>query len=325
MRLHLRFALAVRLLVVALAILAGASAGAAPAAAQDACDGVWVVIDARELGGDQRTLCAPGAPANGLEALRAVGVSYTFVERVPGLVCTLDGLPDPCNGAPDDAYWAYWHAEAGGEWVYSNRGAGNRTPPPGSVEGWAFGAGEPPGRPPPAPSAAEPDPTPTSDPSPTPTTEPTASPTRDAEPSASSDPEDADAGGGAAASDDAGKAGGGGNDAADTDAADDAATSDAEDAGPDDTRTPQSDADVEADAGVDADAQVTADADVTPDVAATAEPDRERSADDEVAIDVAADGGGGGLPLGAIAGTAAVAGLAGAGVLRARRRDDLAD
>jgi hypothetical protein len=131
-----------------------------PAAAAD-CDGVWVVVDASRVGGGVTTRCAPGSHGSGLAALQAAGHSYTFVPRVPGMVCTVDGRPDPCNGAPTDAYWSYWHAPAGGSWTYSDRGAGNRQPAKGTVDGWAFGSGQPPGAAPPAPAPApEPEPPP---------------------------------------------------------------------------------------------------------------------------------------------------------------------
>lgn len=134
-----------------------------PASARPlSCAGVWVVVDATALGGQVTTRCAPGEPATGLDALTAAGHGYAFVPRNPGMVCTLDGRPQPCNGAPADAYWSYWHAEPGGGWVYATRGAGTRTPVPGGAEGWRFGDGStPPGTPPPAPSAPpEPDPAP---------------------------------------------------------------------------------------------------------------------------------------------------------------------
>ena len=121
------------------------------------CDGVWVVVDAREVGGSITTRCAPGDPDSGLAALRAAGHTYEFVPRVPGMVCTIDGRPDPCNGAPADAYWSYWHAEEGGTWTYASRGAGERDPQPGEVEGWAFGAGDPPGTSPPEPAGEDAD------------------------------------------------------------------------------------------------------------------------------------------------------------------------
>jgi hypothetical protein len=119
---------------------------AIPARAADPCDGVLVVVDARELGGGAAVGCAAGEPTTGLAALEAVGHTYAFLPTIPGLVCTIDGRPDPCNGLPDDAYWGYWHAPGpDGPWTYSTRGAGFRTPPVGSVEGWRFGDGsEPP-------------------------------------------------------------------------------------------------------------------------------------------------------------------------------------
>jgi hypothetical protein len=132
----------------------GADAAHAAHAAQR-CDGVWVVVDATRLRGGISTSCAAGEPSSGLAALTAAGHDYTPVPRFPGMVCTIDGRPDPCNGAPTDAHWSYWHASAGGDWEYASRGAGSRTPPRGSVEGWAFGAGQPPGRPPPGNSDAE--------------------------------------------------------------------------------------------------------------------------------------------------------------------------
>ena len=129
--------------------------GAVPPANAATCEGVWVVIDARDLGGSITTSCAPGAPGSGLAALEAAGHSYSFVPRIPGMVCTIDARPQPCNGAPADAYWSYWHAAAGGSWSYATRGAGTRAPGPGTVEGWRFGDGAaPPGIQPPDNSPA---------------------------------------------------------------------------------------------------------------------------------------------------------------------------
>lgn len=123
---------------------------ALPPASAATCEGVWVVIDARSLGGSITTSCAPGDPGSGLAALEGAGHSYSFVPRIAGMVCTIDAGPHPCNGAPADAYWSYWHAPAGGSWSYATRGAGNRDPAPGTVEGWRFGDGSaPPGVQPP--------------------------------------------------------------------------------------------------------------------------------------------------------------------------------
>ncbi|MFP4234957.1 MAG: hypothetical protein ACLFUG_08515, partial [Nitriliruptoraceae bacterium] len=52
-------------LAVVLASLLLVGPDVAPAAAAG-CEGVWVVIDARAIGGDLTTTCAPGDPASGL-------------------------------------------------------------------------------------------------------------------------------------------------------------------------------------------------------------------------------------------------------------------
>ncbi|ATE53872.1 hypothetical protein [Actinosynnema pretiosum] len=130
----------------------------APASAA-ACDGVTVVVDFGALGG-VRTGCAPGDPASGIAALNSAGFPHAYVPRQPGLVCQISALPSPCNGAPASAYWSYWHAPAGGSWTYSSSGAGSYDPAPGSVEGWSFGAGNPPALAPPAPPAPQPQPQP---------------------------------------------------------------------------------------------------------------------------------------------------------------------
>ena len=147
-------------LVVALASMLLLAGPGRTTAAADSCDGVWVVVDARAAGGTITTRCAPGDPTSGLEALTKAEHDYTFVPRIPGMVCTIDARPDPCNNAPADAYWSYWYAEAGATWAYATTGAGTRDPAPGSVEGWRFGDGTaPPGVAPPA-NAPEPEPAP---------------------------------------------------------------------------------------------------------------------------------------------------------------------
>ena len=154
---------AARYTIPALATLAVIAAG--PVAAQAAASpvvekagvtaactgtkGVTVVVDFTKLGGKIKTACDPTDPKTGLAALTGAGFTYTFVPRFPGFVCTINQLPNPCNGAPATAYWSYWHAKPLGKWVYSSTGAGTYNPKPGSVEGWAFGAGKPPGISPP--------------------------------------------------------------------------------------------------------------------------------------------------------------------------------
>jgi hypothetical protein len=140
--------------VAALAVLVAllAPAPGSPAMAAEDCDGVWVVVDARKVGGPLTTRCSPGDPSDGVQALEGAGHRVDYVPGQPGFICQLDQRPDPCPGVPpEDAYWSYWHAEPGGGWVYATSGAANRNPAPGTAEGWVFGDGSQPPPPPPAP------------------------------------------------------------------------------------------------------------------------------------------------------------------------------
>ncbi|GAA1800353.1 MAG: hypothetical protein LCH77_06145 [Actinobacteria bacterium] len=129
---------------------AGASAGsdaslARPAACPRA-SGVTVVVD---FGATERISCAPGDPTSGLAALKGAGFTVAMVQRFPGAVCRINNRPSPTVEAcvvmpPATKYWSYWHAPRGGKWTYSTSGSGSYNPKPGTVEGWAFGAGKPP-------------------------------------------------------------------------------------------------------------------------------------------------------------------------------------
>ncbi|ADD42780.1 hypothetical protein [Stackebrandtia nassauensis] len=139
------------LTVAALPPVVLADAPAAHAAVCSPGSGVSVIVDFGALG-SVKSGCASGAPSTGLKALSGAGFSYSYVPGQTGMVCRINSLPDPCpsGGPPVDKYWSYWVAERGGTWKYSSKGAGNRTPPVGSVDGWAFGAGKPPATAPPA-------------------------------------------------------------------------------------------------------------------------------------------------------------------------------
>jgi hypothetical protein len=148
-----------------LTVLVGAALAvpAAPVAAA-ACTsggGVTVVVDFASLGGGTQTRCATGDPSSGLAALRGAGFTPTRAAQEPGyFLCRIDGKPadDPCQRtSPADAYWSYWHAKPGGSWTYSSTGPADHDPAPGTVEGWAFGAGKPPSSAPPK-AAADPSP-----------------------------------------------------------------------------------------------------------------------------------------------------------------------
>ena len=139
-------------LMVAIAATGAGEIALAPTSEAAACGetkGVTVVVDDGLAGG---TLigCAAGDPTTGLDALLKSGHAYTFLPGQPGLVCTVNAKPDPCNNAPTNAYWSYWHAQPGGSWSYGTKGAGSHNPEPSSIDGWSFGSGKPPSSPPPA-------------------------------------------------------------------------------------------------------------------------------------------------------------------------------
>ena len=164
-----------RLAVVTLVAGAALAVPAAPSRAAE-CSGVPVVVDFASLGGGSRTGCAPGDPSSGITALRSAGFEPTRAAQQPGyFVCRIDGKPasDPCQRtSPADAYWSYWHARAGGSWTYSGVGPADHDPEPGTVEGWAFGAGKPPSTAPPPRAAASPSAQPSPQPSRLPSPQP---------------------------------------------------------------------------------------------------------------------------------------------------------
>jgi len=125
-------------------ILCALVAAIGPAAADPtACpDAIGVVVDP----GDQAApdfRCAPISQGTAEQALDAAGFTFAFRPGFPGMICQIDSVPDPCNGAPAHAYWSLWTLR-GGEWTYSRLGAGDATLAAGDITGWAFGAGAPP-------------------------------------------------------------------------------------------------------------------------------------------------------------------------------------
>jgi len=118
-----------------------AAAGAGTDGICPTAEGVTIVVDFQELGGGVQARCATGQIDSGFAALRAADIDYQPTARSGGFLCKIAGKPgnDPCmNPSPPTAYWSYWLAPRGGQWCFSSLGAGNRTPPPGTVEGWSF-------------------------------------------------------------------------------------------------------------------------------------------------------------------------------------------
>ncbi|MDE3205837.1 MAG: hypothetical protein KGQ66_16640 [Acidobacteriota bacterium] len=98
--------------------------------------------------------CAP-ASGTGYDAMTAAGfITAGTQEEGPAFVCRI-GLAstgpssfeptpaqDPCiNTPPLNAYWSYWHADAGqSTWSYTQLGVMSYRPPAGSITAWTFGA-----------------------------------------------------------------------------------------------------------------------------------------------------------------------------------------
>ena len=180
----------VRALVAGLLALGGLAPLAAAASAVDSApgecpdaQGVTVVVDFTDLGGDVVVRCVPGPLPDGMTGVRALRVAgFSVKGTIPygdAFVCRIQGRPaadedlsydgedyrEDCHGTPpQQAYWAYWYAEDGGSWRYSSQSAAARQVSEGGFEGWAFsldGTQQPaytPDRPNPPPPTTEPPP-----------------------------------------------------------------------------------------------------------------------------------------------------------------------
>ncbi len=123
--------------------LAGAGLGASSAAAAPSgpCtdpEGVTVVVDKTDLGGEVEMGCATDL-TSGTTALQSAG--FTDTRDAANLICAIDALPDPCPAEFTGSYWAYWTAPAGGEWEMAMVGPDDAVPTAGAVEGWRYNDG----------------------------------------------------------------------------------------------------------------------------------------------------------------------------------------
>lgn len=177
------------------------AAGASSRAACSGTSGVTVGVDFHELGGGVQVRCEPGGGDDTAAKLfPAAGFDLTYVQRFPGMVCRVSGVPadDPCVDAPPaDAYWGLWWSDGtSGKWVYSSLGVASLTIPAGGYVAFSWNDSKDkslPGfdplphatktpSPTPAPTKT---PTPTKTPAPTKTPKPTKTPTPSATPTPS--------------------------------------------------------------------------------------------------------------------------------------------
>ncbi len=112
--------------------------------------GVTVIVDDQKIGtGKIYVGCAPGAQADGVEALQDAGFELEGTSDYGlAFICRIDGEPTSaetsCTSTPGHgAYWSYWRGKPGGSWGFSAVGAKSpqSASPVNSVEGWSFGGG----------------------------------------------------------------------------------------------------------------------------------------------------------------------------------------
>ncbi|MCC6269837.1 MAG: hypothetical protein IT190_01020 [Microbacteriaceae bacterium] len=139
--------------------LTGIAGSAAATAATGTCDGVIVVVDSTDLGGELNVGCAEGDQPTGRNALTAAG--FTATDSQPGFLCAINSMPDPCPETFDGSFWSYWYSTPDGEWTSYQVGADSSTPATGELEGWRYNDGAtPPGIAPADAAAALPEPSP---------------------------------------------------------------------------------------------------------------------------------------------------------------------
>jgi hypothetical protein len=169
----------VRLLAAAVTLTAAVSpgavlvAGSAPAAAATctSSSGVTVLVDFKQLGGGvQGTCVAGGAGQSPASLFPRAGFPVDYVQKEPGFVCRVSGLPGQDQEAcvdtpPTSAYWGLWWSDGkSGTWSYSSYGVGALKVPNGGYVALAWkqgdGSATPPGVAPAAHAAASPTPAP---------------------------------------------------------------------------------------------------------------------------------------------------------------------
>ncbi|AWB93656.1 hypothetical protein [Aeromicrobium chenweiae] len=103
-----------------------------PAAAAACAEGVGVTVVVGST-----VSCDEDGGGTAADSFRDAGHVLTPVQRQPGFVCQVDGVPAGAGCAsvpPGDAYWGlFWSDGASGEWSYASQGVGSLKVPDG---GW---------------------------------------------------------------------------------------------------------------------------------------------------------------------------------------------
>ena len=131
-------------------VVAGVALAVTPAAARSggAASANRAVVVVELPSGETRSACVvfEEVSITGLELLTAAQMSPETYGMGPGAaVCKLcgEGCPrtrDGCLSCDGGKYWQYYRSDGGGEFSYSNVGAGNSEVTDGDVDGWRFGS-----------------------------------------------------------------------------------------------------------------------------------------------------------------------------------------
>lgn len=136
--------------VTALALCAGPGLATAYAAesAGGLCaegEGISVVVDPGDLGGEVREACVPSEGSElATQVFADAGVEVTPVGAFPGAACRVDGQPQDvaCQQMPPaDAYWGLFLAQPDGSWDYAPTGADELELTPGDYVAFAWQTG----------------------------------------------------------------------------------------------------------------------------------------------------------------------------------------
>lgn len=97
-------------------------------------DKVWllVVTDTDKVLANQ---CV-GTPATGTEALTAAGLELG--RDGSNFICAIGGYPSPCPATFNGQFWNYYQGKAGAEYAFSQVGADEAKPEPGTIEAWCY-------------------------------------------------------------------------------------------------------------------------------------------------------------------------------------------
>jgi hypothetical protein len=156
-------------------------AGPAGAATCSSAHGVSVVVDFHQLGGGVQTACvADGAGKSGTALFSSAGFALSYVQRQPGFVCRVSGLPadDRCaNTPPADAYWGLWWSDGkSARWNYATTAAGGLSVPEGGYVAFSWNGSSSRSAPGLSPTAHAVAPSPTTKPSARPPVKPSGKP-----------------------------------------------------------------------------------------------------------------------------------------------------